>query len=90
LFSGAQQSADWETVQRPVSSHNGGAYRVVRAPARTRDPAALTQSIALTPPIPHFLALQGQAKVDEVDEVVRELKKNKGFSAYAIMNNDGA
>ena len=27
--------------------------------------------------------------MNEVDEVIRELKKNKGFSGFVIMNNDG-
>lgn len=28
--------------------------------------------------------------MNEVDEVIRELKKNKGFNGFVIMNNDGA
>lgn len=27
--------------------------------------------------------------MNEVDEVIRELKKNKGFNGFVIMNNDG-
>jgi dynein light chain roadblock-type len=36
-----------------------------------------------------FASVCKQQQPNEVEEVIKELKKNPGFSAYVIMNNDG-
>lgn len=52
-----------------------------------RDTAAAAVPVAHCTP-PCCIVPQSQ-QVNEVEEVIKELKTNPGFSAYVIMNNDG-
>lgn len=46
----------------------------------TRTPRPLSEMYAV---------LMQSQQVNEVEEVIKDLKTNPGFSAYVIMNNDG-